>query len=256
MKGKVMKWECFTNIVEKMGSVKNIVFCGMGEQLIHPRFYDAVKYLADRQQCVDIITNGTIPIDFEKLVEYGNTNVLTFSVDGTKQQIIQKVCSEYDIEKLIRNLEAGMRFEKLIKSVNFVMSKDNISDAVNMPSFCQKYGIQELNILLPTYSLKWIEKNKEIICTTLESIEQMCIKCDVHYHSPYEMYCFYESVPIPFISLDGVARVCCDHFLRVSNVGSVLDTRFTDLYESGKYKNFREGTYCEKCKMYKNLPRV
>lgn len=256
MKGKVMKWDCFTDIVENLGAAKNIAFCGMGEQLLHPRFYDAVKYLADRHINVDIITNGTIPIAFEKLVEYGNINGVTFSVDGTKQEIIQKVCSEYDIAKLIKNLEAGKKLEKLTKSVNFVMNKDTISDAVNMPSFCQKHGIQELNILLPTYSLKWIEKNKKTIATTLESIEQRCISNGVHYHNPYEMYCFYKGVPIPFVSLDGVVRVCCDHFLNVSNIGSVLDTDFIDLYESEKYKNFREGTYCEKCKMYKNLPKV
>lgn len=256
MKGKMMKWDDFTRIIDSLDPVNNIAFCGMGEQLVHPQFYEAIEYLAKQQKNVDIITNGTIPIDYDKLHKAGNLNGITFSVDGTKEEVIKRVCSEYKIDKLLKNLNNGVNYEGIKKEINFVLTKENMEDAINIPSFCQQYKINQLNVLLPTYNLKWIEKDLESISRTLDSIEQECRDRRINYTSPYNSYCFYEGSPIPFVSLSGILRVCCDHFLKVHNIGNILETNLMKLYDSDQYIKFREGVYCEQCKMYQNLPRL
>lgn len=254
-KGNVIDWIDFCTLVDKLTFVDRIAFCGMGEQLLHPRFYDCVAYAGEKKKKVALITNGTIKLDYARLQESSNVEVITFSVDGTNADIIQRSCSKYQFSKLIENLENGSAFKRMKKAINCVMSDKNIENVAEMAKFCKRYRIGELNMLLPSYSIPWITSNLVRITEVLAILKKECEIHHIRYSGPYEMYCLYEGQAIPFITAKGLLRPCCDHFNRVRRLGNVLEQEFEELWNSRVYKKFQEGTYCIKCNMYASLPK-
>lgn len=253
-KGKILDWDKFISIVEKLDFIEVVALCGMGEQLIYPKFYEAVSYLSENNKKVAIITNGTVPINYERLYHLGNIKSITFSVDGTDSEVIKQICSKYDISKLLNNLELGRKYPLIRKEINCVITEKNIGNVIHMVSFCKEHGIDKLNMLLPTYSMGWIKDNIEEISCLLSHISNESIHSGIEYSSPYEMYCYYQGTPIPFISLNGLVRTCCDHFNRVPRIGNILESDFKQLYDTKAYQSFQSGKYCASCNMYKSLP--
>ncbi|QNU66080.1 radical SAM protein [Ruminiclostridium herbifermentans] len=252
-KGTFIKWDDFTTIVQKLPFVEVFALCGMGEQLIYPQFYEVVEYLAIYQKKVAVITNGTVKINYERLLKSGNVESVTFSVDGADEEVIRRVCSQYDFNKLQDNLITGMEYPQISKEINCVMTESNIEDVINIVGLCSKFGISKLNMLLPTYSTDWVKENSVQIKNILNMIQEEAKEKKIIYSSPYEKYCFYKGAPIPFVSLSGNIRACCDHYNRIPRIGNLVTNEFKELFESKRYSRFNSGEYCKTCSMYSSM---
>lgn len=254
--GNVLEFEKFRSIIQKIPFAEVISFCGLGEQLLHPKFYKMIEYVKSKNKKVAIITNGTIKIDYDKLVELGNIYILTFSIDGASEDDIKKICSKYKYSELIENLQRGTHYKCFTKAINCVLTNKNIENIQEIVDFCDKYSINKLNILLPSYNMAWITKNIEKITKKLNIIEYKAKKKGIIYSSPYKQYCLFNDEAIPFITTQGIIRPCCDHFNKILKIGNILEKNFEEFWNSLVYTEFREGKYCLTCKMYNKMPKL
>src|SRR5215213_7341490 len=55
-----MKWETFTSLLDGFPDLKKIHLQGLGEPMMHPRFFDMVRYAAGKGIQVTTNTNGTL----------------------------------------------------------------------------------------------------------------------------------------------------------------------------------------------------
>lgn len=246
--GKNLGWEDFLNTTEKIKEIERVCLCGLGEQVLHPKFYDMLHYLEDHK--VSIITNGTIPIKYDLLMYKNNIEFLTFSVDGHNEEICKKSCSEYIFKNLLQNLSEAKKYKDLHIGINFVLSDSNVSYLKEMIDFCIENGVSTLNFIYPSYDTKWVNSNRNKVDQIIDDLiiyadEKLCV------NSPYYQYCQYDGAPISYIGLNGMVRPCCNHYNDVPIMGSIKEKNFIQLWESEKMDEFKNGNSCRKCKMYR-----
>lgn len=251
-----MSWDVFLSLKERLKFVDIISFCGMGEQLLHPKFYDMVAALKEHQ--ILVITNGTIPIDYEKLLKQDNIHSIAFSVDGSTEEIAHKSCYKYDYDTLIENLENGSKYGNIPKGINCVIGPDNLGDLVNMIDLTTKYKLESINFLLPTHNPRWVKKNTYKIKDALDEARKYAKEKGILYSDTYfsSNQCTFEKSVIPFISLSGNVRPCCGHSSNIPQVGNLLEKTYDEIWGGDVYSKFREGYYCLKCEALSSLTRM
>lgn len=255
LKGSDMPWERFQAINENTKSVENLVFCGIGETLLHLRFYDMISAAADRK--VMVITNGTVPIDYGRLLRHGNIVVATFSIDGPTEELARKSCPNYDYRRLLDNLNRGASHPGLSKGINCVLGPDNVDSLPEMVEFAADYGVDTINFILPTYNRQWVTEQISGINDAFRAASEVASARGVRMIDPYSAQCVYEGAVIPVVSISGAVRPCCQHFGEIPEVGNVLTATFDDVWAGVAYEGFRSGRFCRNCRQYHNscLPR-
>ena len=247
---KEMSWETFLLVKKSLEFAELVSFCGMGEQLLHPRLYDMVSSLEDKK--VLIITNGTIPIDYERLMSKENIHTITFSVDGPTEEIAKRSCVKYSFRNLLVNLENGRHYTNVPKGINYVMGPENLEHTLDIFEFAKEHGVSSVNLLLPSHNPQWVARNIKVIAETLEQARILSEEMDIGFSDPYKTYCVFDNSVIPYISTAGYIRPCCDHSNRISLTGSLMKKSFMELWNEPVYEKFRSGYYCRDCSMYKN----
>jgi MoaA/NifB/PqqE/SkfB family radical SAM enzyme len=240
-----MEMDTFLKIQKNIAGIKNVLLCGMGEQFLHKEIYNFIRLLEDKR--VYILTNGTIPIDFQRLLKCGNVNTLIFSIDGPNEEIMKKSCVRYDYNALIKNLDSGNKYKDITKSANYVLGPDNLEYTPDMLDFLQTFGFHSITLLLPTYNMKWITKNLEKIKTVVARSEEKSLETGVKAITPFSPKCTFNGAPVASIDNQGKLRACCDPTLRSNFMADVCIESLDTLWEHPEYKRFRTGIYCEKC---------
>ncbi|MGV8120905.1 MAG: radical SAM protein [Candidatus Xenobiia bacterium LiM19] len=111
---KHMDFDLYRDIIKQLsefpeGSIKRIVFSGLGEPLTNPRLPEMIKIAADSKIAnrIEIITNGILltPDLCDQLVNTGITNI-NISIQGINDEHYFEVCGKkVDFEKLVENLK-------------------------------------------------------------------------------------------------------------------------------------------------------
>lgn len=113
-----MKDTVFYNIVDKLLPNSHIRMQGTGEPFLHPKLYEFVHYLKTKGHYIDIVTNGSIPIDKKFLDVFDR---IGFSIDTLDKELSYKTGRIY-LEKTLKNLENLNLIQKdkvMIWSVNY-----------------------------------------------------------------------------------------------------------------------------------------
>lgn len=249
LKGKMLTEE---ELLFRLGRIKEdtaILFCGMGEQLTHPHFYDFLK-LADKHM-IQLVTNGTIKIDMDRLSESKNVQSITFSVDGHNEEMALKSCSRYRFDILTSNLKKLCDQNDIQVAINFVISKDNLASLFEMADFCNQYQVSALNLLLPTTDLKWANSNYDRIYDLLFKLKKYVEdkKYPMFVNMPDTMFCMYNGLITPYISVDGYVRPCCSHDRAVRVVGQIQKNTMEEIMNDIPWKTFINKFDCNKCSM-------
>jgi MoaA/NifB/PqqE/SkfB family radical SAM enzyme len=236
----------------RLGRIKEntaILFCGMGEQLTHPQFYDFLELAGNHR--IQLVTNGTIRIDMDRLTRAKNVQSITFSVDGHDEETAQKACSRYRFDILISNLEKLQEQKGIQISINFVISKDNVDYLFEMADFCNQYQVSALNLLLPTTDLKWVSNNYDRIHEVLSELRKYVEEKNytMIVNLPDTMFCMYNGYIIPYISVEGYVRPCCSHNRGVRVDGQIQKNNMEEIMNDTPWKTFINEFDCDKCSM-------
>ena len=95
-----MDWQTFTSIIDTLQAGTVVSLQGEGEPTLHPRFWDMVKYVAERKMVPYTIVNGSrvdVPLFDEFFPEFG------VSLD-TVDQITATQLGRYGLAKVLQNI--------------------------------------------------------------------------------------------------------------------------------------------------------
>jgi MoaA/NifB/PqqE/SkfB family radical SAM enzyme len=101
-----MLWDTFTRLVDRFDRLEHLHLQGLGEPMMHPRFFDMVEYAAARGIQVTTNSNLTLltPLRAERCVQSG-LEWLHTSIDGATAETYERIRVRSRLEKVIRNLE-------------------------------------------------------------------------------------------------------------------------------------------------------
>lgn len=113
--------------------IKRIVFSGLGEPLMNPRFPDFVRYAVDAgiAERVEVLTNGALLTrDYiDALLSAGITNI-NISIQGINAETYEQVCGvKLDFKQFINNLtylyEHRGKTKIYMKCIDAILKKEN-----------------------------------------------------------------------------------------------------------------------------------
>jgi MoaA/NifB/PqqE/SkfB family radical SAM enzyme len=226
-----------------------IALCGMGEPLVHRNFYEILEIL--RAQKVILVSNGSVPIDYEHLVKYGNVHIITISVDAVTEESLKKICSKYNYHNLIKNLDNSVKYGVNI-AFNSTLSPDNLDELEAIVDMGIRYKIVLLKVGLPLGQGLWVKQNMTTIGPILAAIEEKAKKANLPYEGPFEQKCTYTDAPTALLLSSGDYYPCCDYYSRRPVAGNLFRSDLKSLWENKTYQDFRSGRFCFKCKLYHN----
>ncbi len=101
-----MEFDLYTRIVDQFPDLREIQLQGLGEPLMHPRFFEMVRYAAARDIKVSVNTNLSFitPKAAAACVESGLTR-LHASLDAATKETYERIRVRGNYEKSVRNLE-------------------------------------------------------------------------------------------------------------------------------------------------------
>jgi radical SAM protein with 4Fe4S-binding SPASM domain len=102
-----MAWETFTRILDEMPDLEELHLQGLGEPMMHPRFFDMVEYAAARGIQVSTNSNLTLlaPWRAERCVASGLERAHV-SIDGATAATYERIRVRSSLAKVLRNLDA------------------------------------------------------------------------------------------------------------------------------------------------------
>ncbi len=101
-----MAWETYVSLLEGFPELKRLHLQGLGEPMMHPRFFDMVRYAADRG--IEVTTNSNLTLlnaaRAERLIQSG-LRTLYFSIDGATAETYQRIRKRARFDRVIANVE-------------------------------------------------------------------------------------------------------------------------------------------------------
>lgn len=245
--------EQIIELKDKLLAFDYIALCGLGESLIHKNFYQILEIFSDRK--IVLVTNGSVPIDYERLMAYNNVDAVSFSVDGASENEMKRVCSRYRFDTLLENLENSIKHSTNV-AFNCTLVRENISELKAMQEMAIKYKIKRFKIGLPLGQAKWVKANFAEINNALCELEKGMKAAGVDYEGPFDVKCIFDNAPIAVVSKNGNVYPCCDYYCSRPQVGNLFHNDFQTMWGKRSYKEFRTGCYCSKCMQYHNIKNL
>jgi len=270
---KFIPLETFKKIIDELPSqVSLISFGGYGEMLMHPQFFDMVKYVKDKGLLTETTSNGTLLYNDEKIMKLLNSGLdnLRISIDHVRNPTEEKDIGHVFSEKLLQNLKrlSILRREKKSKihlGINTVVHKGNIDEILDIIRFAQDLEFDRVELIrldtcmnraertLHSEKERAIYKNIEKMQKTIEVVTPLnrFAKWRRLYNIRQEFCPFrFESA---HIRLNGQVTPCAFGFA-THNFGNIHKTRLKDIWQSKKFRDIRnndKNPVCNSCAIFK-----
>lgn len=101
-----LAYETFCRLIDEMPQLKALHLQGLGEPLMHPRFFDMVAYAAGKGISVSTNTNLTLlnPRRAERCIKSGLAEIHV-SLDGASAETFERIRVRARLKRVLRNLE-------------------------------------------------------------------------------------------------------------------------------------------------------
>lgn len=112
-----MQFETFTRLIDEFEGVKELHLQGLGEPMMHPRFFDMVTYAKDKGLRVTTNSNLTL-LNRERAAHCVSSGLdcLHFSLDGATAQTYERIRKRSHFDRVVRNLEGLLEARERIGS--------------------------------------------------------------------------------------------------------------------------------------------
>ena len=143
-----LAFDAFRTLVDAAPAARELQLQGLGEPLLHPRFFDMVAYAAARGIRVSTNTNGTLLTarNAERCVTSG-LDALHFSLDAASPALYERIRVRARFATVVRNLgrlmETRRRLASERPSVRLVMvlMRSNLSEIAPLVSLAHAHGV-------------------------------------------------------------------------------------------------------------------
>lgn len=242
-----------------MPSVAKISLVGIGESFMNKELWQIVRQAKSKGIEIGTTTNGTILTEriLHEIFDSG-LDWLNFSLDGATKATFEKMRPGSVFEEVLGNLrritEAARGRSRPTLSVWFLASRENIHELPQMVDLVKGLGISRLNTQGVHYwgHADWHDRAREAnkipeLVGTLQHVAALARAAGVQF----------QAVNFPnreagrgckwpwkgsYITADGFVTPCCENGSDPDkiNFGNVLDTPFSEIWNSESYQKFRE----------------
>ncbi len=150
-KRRMMDYNLFCQIVDQFIGMQTLHLQGLGEPMLHPRFFDMVSYAVKKG--IRVTTNTNLTVVNKKRAEQCITtglDTLHFSIDGTKAETYENIRINAHFDKVIANLDnlvtAKQRLGSALPHLHMVMviMQQNLAELPDLVRLASEYGAEEV----------------------------------------------------------------------------------------------------------------
>ncbi|HXL37806.1 MAG TPA: radical SAM protein [Ktedonobacteraceae bacterium] len=146
-----MEYETFVNIIDQFSDLQELHLQGLGEPMMHPRFFDMVEYAVKKG--IKVTTNSNLTLLNNKRAERCVTSglhCLHISLDGATAETYERIRVRAHFEKVVANLERLLAARKLFNSeypqLNLVMviMRQNLHELPDIVHFAHRWSLKSI----------------------------------------------------------------------------------------------------------------
>jgi radical SAM protein with 4Fe4S-binding SPASM domain len=146
-----MKFETFTHIVDELPELEHLHLQGLGEPMMHPRFFEMVSYAADRGVRVTTNTNLTLLLNPRRaaLAVACGLDCIHISVDGATAETYERIRLRAKFDRLLHNFQLlddarrNASHPPQLRLVSVVM-RQNLEELADLVRFAHRWSIHEM----------------------------------------------------------------------------------------------------------------
>jgi MoaA/NifB/PqqE/SkfB family radical SAM enzyme len=146
-----MAFDTFTRIVEELPTLEHLHLQGLGEPMMHPRFFDMVSFAADRGIRVTTNTNMTLvlnPRRAQSTVTCG-LDCIHVSIDGATPDTYERIRARAKFDRLLRNLELVAQARRSVASgpelrMVSVIMRQNLHELPDLVRLAERWSFKEM----------------------------------------------------------------------------------------------------------------
>ncbi len=146
-----MQFEVFTRLIDQFPALERLHLQGLGEPMMHPRFFEMVRYASGRGIEVTTNTNLTLlnPARAEECVTSG-LDEIHISIDGAKAETYERIRQRAHYDRVMRNLEllrqAKQRLgsEKPVQKLVMVIMRQNLEELPDLVEQAHGWCMEEI----------------------------------------------------------------------------------------------------------------
>lgn len=135
-------------IAQESASIRQVMFSGMGEPLLHPEISTMVRAFSQRGITTELLTNGTL-LNREKVTALldAGLSMLWVSVDGFARSSYEAVHIGAQFDRISRNLAYFDSVRGACKlGITFVITAENEYELENINQFADRYHADCINL--------------------------------------------------------------------------------------------------------------
>lgn len=146
-----MKFEMFTRIIDQFVTLQQLHLQGLGEPMMHPRFFDMVAYAANKG--IQVTTNSNLTLLNKKRAEQCVTsglNCLHISIDGATAETYDRIRVGSRFEQVIRNLELVLEARRQLESAHpkihlvMVIMRQNLHELPALVQLAHQWSVEQM----------------------------------------------------------------------------------------------------------------
>jgi MoaA/NifB/PqqE/SkfB family radical SAM enzyme len=257
-KGVDITLDKLERIKRKLGKIERIVLCGVGEGFLHRKIYDIIEIFKDFR--VDIITSGSIDIDFNRLSRLRNVNTILFSIDSVYPETMRRICGKYDFGKMLDNLARLNEYPYIIRAINTTINEYNLPNLPELVPFAAEHRLMAVIFNLPVGGTEWVVKNCDEINRQIAAIRERAKGYKkVALGNFYGVNCYNQGRMVPFLRLNGDLFTCCEAVFKNRPIATEFyenDDPIEEIWERNGRTLLAEHSFCRECSSIRNIDVV
>ena len=148
-----MPFDTFRRLLDQFDGIDELHLQGLGEPLLHPRFYDMVQLAAGRGIRVSTNTNMTVMTEEQagRCVRSG-LHTMHVSIDGASAAVFEAVRVRARFDKVLRNLRRLMAARRALRAASpqvalvAVLMRRNLADLPALVRLAAAEGVPSLSV--------------------------------------------------------------------------------------------------------------
>jgi radical SAM protein with 4Fe4S-binding SPASM domain len=146
-----MAFEAFTRLVDQFTGLRELHLQGLGEPMMHPRFFDMVEYAAARH--IRVTTNSNLTLLNERRAECCVTSCLDclhISLDGATAPTYEHIRKRAHFERVVANIERLLAARERLGSATprlhlvMVIMRQNLHELPDLVRLAHRWSMEEL----------------------------------------------------------------------------------------------------------------
>jgi len=118
---------------------QQIHVCSIGEPFLHPYIYHLFRHIRMRDRRTSVLTNGTVPLDWDALRSMGLRNV-KMDLDTLDDDRYEELCGVRLLHNVKQNIAAGINRDMKVV-INTILMRDSMNELPDIAAYVSGCGV-------------------------------------------------------------------------------------------------------------------